>query len=151
MTADTSQAKQQLKQLQQQLTNLTKSVNSTSRMSITQDILDASKAAQQLKIQLEQATNVKTGKLDLGMFQQQLKQSGMSLEKYRDQLIKMGPDGAKAFSVLASSITKAEIPIKRSNALLSEGKSYEPLAIRSQYLQQNFPRTIAILESKLSK
>ena len=82
MTADASQAKQQLKQLQQQLTNLTKSVNSTSRMSITQDILDASKAAQQLKIQLEQATNVKTGKLDLGMFQQQMKQSGMSLEKY---------------------------------------------------------------------
>ena len=120
MTADTSQAKQQLQQLQQQLTNLTKSVNSTSRMSITQDILDASKAAQQLKIQLEQATNVKTGKLDLGMFQQQMKQSGMSLEKYRDQLIKIGPDGAKAFSALASSITKAEIPLKRSNALLSE-------------------------------
>lgn len=41
--------------------------------------------------------------------------------------------------------------IAESNALLSEGKSYEPLAIRSQYLQQNFPRTIAILESKLSK
>ncbi len=41
--------------------------------------------------------------------------------------------------------------IAESNAILSEGKSYEPLAIRSQYLQQNFPRTIAILETKLSK
>ena len=41
--------------------------------------------------------------------------------------------------------------IAESNAILSEGKSYEPLAIRSQYLQQNFPRTIAVLETKLSK
>ncbi len=41
--------------------------------------------------------------------------------------------------------------IAETNALLSEGKSYEPLAIRSQYLQQNFPKTIAILETKLNK
>lgn len=41
--------------------------------------------------------------------------------------------------------------IAETNALLSEGKSYEPLAIRSQYLQQNFPRTIAVLETKLSE
>ena len=41
--------------------------------------------------------------------------------------------------------------IAETNALLSEGKSYEPLAIRSQYLQQNFPKTIAVLETKLNK
>ena len=41
--------------------------------------------------------------------------------------------------------------IAETNAILSEGKSYEPLAIRSQYLQQNFPKTIAVLESKLNK
>ena len=40
--------------------------------------------------------------------------------------------------------------IAESNAILSEGKSYEPLAIRSQYLQQNFPKTIAVLETKLN-
>lgn len=40
--------------------------------------------------------------------------------------------------------------IAESNAILSEGKSYEPLAIRSQYLQQNFPKTIAVLEKKLN-
>ena len=40
--------------------------------------------------------------------------------------------------------------IAESHALLSCGKSYEPLAIRSQYLQQNFPKTIALLESKFS-
>lgn len=41
--------------------------------------------------------------------------------------------------------------IAETNALLSYGKSYDPLAIRSQYLQQNFPKTIAILETKLNK
>ena len=41
--------------------------------------------------------------------------------------------------------------IAESNAILSEGKSYEPLAIRSQYLQQNFPRTLAVLEQKLNQ
>ncbi len=41
--------------------------------------------------------------------------------------------------------------IAETNAILSEGKSYEPLAIRSQYLQQNFPKTIALLETKLNK
>ena len=41
--------------------------------------------------------------------------------------------------------------IAESNALLSNGKSYEPIAIRSQYLQQNFPKTIAVLETKLNK
>ena len=43
-----------------------------------------------------------------------------------------------------------EETIAESNALLSEGKSYEPIAIRSQYLQQNFPKTIAVLETKLN-
>ena len=41
--------------------------------------------------------------------------------------------------------------IAESNAILSCGKSYEPIAIRSQYLQQNFPKTIAVLETKLNK
>ena len=41
--------------------------------------------------------------------------------------------------------------IAETNALLSEGKSYEPLAIRSQYLQQNFPETIAYLDKKLAE
>jgi hypothetical protein len=32
----------------------------------------------------------------------------------------IGPDGQKAFMALASSVAQAEIPIKRSNALLTE-------------------------------
>lgn len=41
--------------------------------------------------------------------------------------------------------------IAETNALLSEAKSHDALAIRSQYFQQNFPKTIAVLETKLNK
>ena len=38
--------------------------------------------------------------------------------------------------------------IAESNALLTTPKTHELLAIRSQYLQQYFPRTIALLDQK---
>jgi hypothetical protein len=42
------------------------------------------------------------------------------LSDYGEKLVKMGPDGQKAFMSLAQSVANAEVPIKRSNALLSE-------------------------------
>ena len=41
--------------------------------------------------------------------------------------------------------------IAESNALLTTGKSHEVLAMRSQYLQQHFPETIAYLDKKLNE
>ena len=41
--------------------------------------------------------------------------------------------------------------IAESNALLTTPKTHEVLGIRSQYLQQYFPRTIAILDQKLNE
>ena len=41
--------------------------------------------------------------------------------------------------------------IAESNALLTTPKSHELLAIRSQYLQQYFPKTIAMLDTALNK
>lgn len=41
--------------------------------------------------------------------------------------------------------------IAESNALLTTAKSHEVLGIRSQYLQQNFPETIAYLDKKLAE
>lgn len=122
MTANTSQAKKELQSLQQQLEKLSNISNfsKAGKFTITDEIIKASQAAAQLKIQLEQATNVNTGKLDLGKFSESLKNSNMSLEKYSEQLSLLGNDGQKAFSALATSVTKAEIPLKRSNALLSE-------------------------------
>ncbi|MBR2525734.1 hypothetical protein IKE67_04645 [bacterium] len=41
--------------------------------------------------------------------------------------------------------------IAESNALLTTARSHEVLAMRSQYLQQNFPETIAYLDKKLNE
>ena len=119
-TADTGKAKAQLQDLQKQLTNLTVPKNVNADLPITPAVQKAAESAALLKAQLEQATNVKTGKLDLGKFSQSLDKSNMSLEKYRKSLEQLGPDGAKAFMSLATSIGNAEVPLRRTNALLSE-------------------------------
>ena len=120
-TADTSQAKRQLQELQQQLTQLTNnSLGKTKDLGLVKEIQDATTAAAQLKVQLESATSSTTGKLDLGRFNDSLKQSGMTLADYKNQLDKLGPEGSKAFLSLAQSISNAEMPLRRTNALVKE-------------------------------
>ena len=120
-TADAKQAQQQLQNLQSQLDAITKgSLNASIGTGISEEITKSTIAVQNLKNSLQEATNVNTGKLDLSKFNASLKASGMSLEKYRDILKTLGPEGNKAFSTLASSIAQAEMPLKRSNALISE-------------------------------
>ena len=120
-TADTSKAKAQLQDLQKQLTQLTNtSLGKTKDLGMVKEIQDATAAAAQLKAQLESATNVSTGKLDLGRFNDSLKQSGMTLSDYKTQLDKLGPEGSKAFLSLAQSISNAEMPLRRTNALFKE-------------------------------
>ena len=119
-TADTSNAKAQLQDLQSQLDKLTKISTSTSGFGLTDSIKQATIAATQLKEQLTAATNVNTGTLDLSKFSESLRKSGMSLSQYETQLSKLGPEGSKAFATLAQSIATAEIPLKRSNAMLNE-------------------------------
>lgn len=75
---------------------------------LTADLTQASQAATQLKHSLEAATNVNTGNLNLVAFNKQLKQSGMSVEQYRIQLSKLGPEGQTAFAQLTSSIQTAD-------------------------------------------
>lgn len=121
-TADTSQAKRQLQELQQQLAQLTsgKTLGSSGSFHLTEDLKSAIDTASKLRVTLKEATNVNTGKLDLTKFQESMQASEMTIGKYKDALISLGPDGQKAFASLASSITQAEIPMRRTNALLNE-------------------------------
>ena len=70
VTADTTQAKAALQQLQQTLnalstnTNLNFGGNGSQLTMMTQEIMKAQQAAGQLKQQLAEATNVNNGKLD---------------------------------------------------------------------------------------
>lgn len=118
--ADTSKAKQQIQDLQNQLSSIINMPTAGLGADMATKINQASRAAAELKVHLEQAMNPKTGTLDFSKLNQSLQKSGVSLNTYAAKLKEIGPVGQKAFSTLAQSISSAEVPIRRSNALLSE-------------------------------
>ena len=121
-TADTAQAKANIKGLQQDLQTLfSQSMTRPGNFNgFTKDIQQAGQVALNLKANLESAFNTNTNKLDLRTFNQNMQQSGMSLRQYRDALVQLGPQGQQAFSKLADGIVSAEIPLKRTNGLLTK-------------------------------
>ena len=119
-TADTSRAKQQIQDLQNQLSSIINMPTAGLGADMATKINQASRAAAELKVHLEQAMNPKTGTLDFSKLNQSLQKSGVSLNTYAAKLKEIGPAGQKAFSMLAQSVSSAEVPIRRSNALLSE-------------------------------
>lgn len=120
MTADTGQASQQIKSLQNQLTKLINtSASRTDTLGITKDLKEGIQAATTLKAILSTSTNA-SGGLDLSKFNNSLKQSNVKLSEYADKLIAMGPEGSKAFNQIAHAVLNAEMPLKRTNSLLTE-------------------------------
>ena len=118
-TADTGKARAQLQELQNTLKNFsTNTALKTSGLGLTKELQDAANAASELQIKLQQSMT-STGSLDLGKFNQSLKSSGKQLSDYANQLKNLGPEGQQAFSQLARSITLAEVPLKRTNTLVS--------------------------------
>jgi hypothetical protein len=99
--ADTSKAKAQLKDLQSALEQISHAGFGNNKLYLTKELNEASQAAAKLQVNLRDAVNVDTGKLDITKFSKSMSQSGMSLEKYRKQLSAMGPEGEKAFMQLA--------------------------------------------------
>ena len=123
-TADTHQAKAQLQDLQNQLSKLS-NIQSSGKdgFFLTKEIQQASMAAVDLKNKLAAATDVNTGKLNLSAFDQSLRSSKTDLKTYRQALSGLGVEGDKAFAALATSIQKADVPLRTTNKLLSEFKT----------------------------
>ena len=118
--ANTSKAKKEIQELQRQLNNvLNNAAKSTGEFSLNGELHEASKAAIELKRHLSNALNVDTGKFDISNFSKSLKESGKTLEHYRDQMNKLN-GGREAFNSIAKSIMNAEVPLKRTNKLLTE-------------------------------
>lgn len=119
-TADTSNAKSQIQDLQNQLKKISSGIGTGTQLPITKEIQEARIAADELKVHLEKAINAKTGTLDFTKLNQSIQQSGTSLQAYGQKLQSLGPEGQQAFSSLAKAIANSEIPLKRSSALLDE-------------------------------
>ena len=122
-TADTTKAKAQIKDLHNQLNNLSKTTIDNSSLNFSTEIQKSLADVTKLQTQLKNATNVKTGKLDLSKFNQSLQDSGKQLSDYRKSFEALGPQGTKAFLSLTNSILNAEMPLKRTNKLLDEMKT----------------------------
>jgi len=76
-------------------------MKNTNFTTVERDLSSSVDAAMKLKIVLQEATNVNTGRLDLTKFQSSLKQSGMSLSTLKTELMALGPDGTRAFASLS--------------------------------------------------
>ena len=110
--ADTKAAKQQIQQLQQSLSQLaSQPIGAGMGKAYTQELHNAKNAAIELKIALNNAVNVNTGKLNFNKFSQELKQNKMTLTDYAAQLAKLGPQGAESFMQLTRAIASSQTPL----------------------------------------
>ena len=120
VTANTAQAKAQLQDLQNKLSQLS-STSANLKIGVnTGDIQKASQAAIELAAHLKQATNVDTGTLNFAKLNNSITSSGKTLSAYGDQLLKLGPQGQQAFQQLAQAVSQSEIPVKRLSNLFGE-------------------------------
>ena len=121
VNANTSQARQELSQLQNTLKQLTTasgeiSKNLTTGMDLSKTIAQVT----QLRTLLQSATNVDTGVLNFTKLNQSIQQANTSLLDYGRTLNSLGPTGQKAFQQLATAVSKSEIPISQTNGMLKQ-------------------------------
>lgn len=106
--ANTKNAKQQIQELQNTLNQAISSSMSGKNLGISPQLDQARQSALQLKIALEGATNVDTGKLNLNKFTNSLRSSGISITQLATQLKSLGPQGVQAFNQMTSAMASAE-------------------------------------------
>lgn len=112
--ADTSQLKASLNEVLTSLRQL------GTRASLSEELQEASRMAIELGQNLQSAINPQTGRFDLGEFDNNLKQSGRTLQDYYVSLSSLGTEGTQTFLNLARAISSAEAPLMRSNRLLND-------------------------------
>ena len=108
--ANTSQAKQAIMDLQSSLSKV-----ATMKMDVKgidpSKIKEASNAAKELSVHLNNAFNAKTGNFDLSKLDQSLKTSGTNVTQLSTKLLSAGATGEQAFVKLAQSIAAADRPL----------------------------------------
>lgn len=120
-TANTQQAKAQMRDLQKTFNNLSANLNQQiSLKGLTTELRQGYEAAKNLQSAIQSATNMDTGKLDLTKFNRSLTNSGKSLKTYAEDLSALGPEGKMAFSQMASAISSAEVPLRKTNMLVDK-------------------------------
>ena len=115
-TADASQAKQVVLDLQKTLNK----ISFDGSKGISPDLEKASQAAKELQIHLNNAFNAKTGRFDLSMLDKSLNASNTSVANLATNLLSAGNSGKQAFLQLAQAISMADQPLLKINAKIKE-------------------------------
>ena len=131
-SADVAQARQQLQQLQTELNKLSTFKDVKIGEKLTQEISQAAVKAADLKLMLEKATDINTGKLNLTSFSNQLAKNGENLATYRKALSALGPQGEEAFLQLTQSIITADAALSTGSRKLNELKKTLANTVRWQ-------------------
>ena len=120
-TADVGKAKAQIQELQSLLNNIaSNSFKTGANNDMTKKLAEASAAAKELQLHLNNAFNVKTGQFDLSALDKSLKASGSNIQNLSTKLLNAGETGQQAFMKLAQSISLADQPMLRINGKLKE-------------------------------
>lgn len=114
--ADVSNARKQVQDLLNQMSDLAKNsntglLNSASLKTAQADVIKLGRI-------LQQSFNIDTNKLDLTKFNRQLKQSGLTVDSLASKFAMFGKDGINAFQNLALSLSKAETPAFKLSGIL---------------------------------
>lgn len=113
--ADTTAAKKQIENLQQSLNKV-----ASTPLDKSMGLDNLTNQAVALKVALNNATNVNTGKLNFKKFEQELAASRINLKQFASDLTKLGPEGQKALLDLASAVRSAEAPFISLNGALKK-------------------------------
>lgn len=117
-TADTSQAQQNIANLNKSLNELS-SIQPLKGMTLSKDMQSAVSSAQELKTHLANAFNTKTGNLDLSKLNASLKTANTDIGTLGSNLLKAGIQGEQAFMNVQRAIGTASVQIKQANGLLA--------------------------------
>lgn len=118
ISANTSQAKQAIADLQRSIQSLQNTAEGDNFLN--EKMNKAAAAAKELQLQLAKATNVNTGKLNLSLLNDNLKASGKSAQQLMTSLLEGGRTGQQAFASMANAIAQAEVPLKQTNKLVAD-------------------------------
>lgn len=119
-TADTTQAKMAIQDLQNTLQKITLAPVGKSALFDDAEFKRASEAATELQGRIQAAFNQKTGKLDLLKFSTDLKIAGKDVNYFKENLSGVGSLGTQAFLQLAQAIATSEAPMLRLSSRMKE-------------------------------
>lgn len=87
---------------------------------LTAELNEASKAAQQLQTILNNSWNSKLNQLDLNKLNNSIKSTYGSVEKLKTSFTSAGSEGVIAYNKFASSVLNTNLQLKQSNKLLND-------------------------------